>query len=103
VWRILQFGIGSIIIKNYKKSKFFTEIFPYIEKLYNVKVNTMIDFKGNFYVDISEFWELKKRSIETHEFEIKRTSAKWIKFFDNEAKSVGQRICVLRTEVFRGY
>ena len=33
----------NLIKNNYKKSKFFTEIFPYIEKLYDVKVNTMID------------------------------------------------------------
>ena len=59
-----------------------------------------IDFKANFYVDISEFWELKKRSIEAHESEMQRTGSKWIEFFDNEAKNAGQRIGVEKAEVF---
>ena len=59
-----------------------------------------IDFKGNFYVDISDFWELKKRSIEAHISEMDRTGCKWIDFFDNEAKNAGQRIGVEKAEVF---
>jgi LmbE family N-acetylglucosaminyl deacetylase len=59
-----------------------------------------IDFKGNFYIDISDFWELKKKSIETHVSEMDRTGSKWIEFFDNEAKNAGQRIGVKRAELY---
>jgi len=59
-----------------------------------------IDFKGNFYVDISDFWELKKQSIEAHKSEMDRTGRKWIVFFNNEAKNAGQRINVEKAEVF---
>ena len=59
-----------------------------------------LEFKGNFYVDISDFWEQKKKSIEAHESEMERTGRKWIEFFHNEAKNAGQRIGVDKAEVF---
>lgn len=59
-----------------------------------------IDFKGNFYVDISDFWDLKKKAIESHISEMNRTGSKWIEFFDNEAKNAGQRIMVERAELY---
>ena len=59
-----------------------------------------LDFKGNFYVDISNFWEKKKLAIEAHESEMERTGHKWIAFFHNEALNAGQRIGVKKAEVF---
>lgn len=59
-----------------------------------------LEFKGNFYVDISNFWEIKKKSIEAHQSEMERTGKKWIEFFHNEAKNAGQRIAVKYAEVF---
>ncbi|MCG3685617.1 PIG-L deacetylase family protein [Aliarcobacter butzleri] len=59
-----------------------------------------LEFKGNFYVDISDFWEIKKKSIEAHQSEMERTGKKWIEFFHNEAKNAGQRIAVKYAEVF---
>lgn len=59
-----------------------------------------LEFKGNFYVDISYFWEIKKKSIEAHQSEMERTGKKWIEFFHNEAKNAGQRIEVKYAEVF---
>ncbi|MGJ0318159.1 PIG-L family deacetylase [Aliarcobacter cryaerophilus] len=59
-----------------------------------------LEFKGNFYVDISDFWEIKKKSIEAHQSEMERTGRKWIEFFHNEAKNAGQRIGVDKAEVF---
>jgi LmbE family N-acetylglucosaminyl deacetylase len=59
-----------------------------------------VDFKGNFYIDISDFWELKRKSIEAHESEMERTGRKWIDFFKNEAENAGQRIGVEKAEVF---
>lgn len=59
-----------------------------------------LNFKGNFYVDISNHWDLKKKSIEAHESEMERTGKKWIEFFYNEARNAGQRIGVEKAEVF---
>lgn len=59
-----------------------------------------IDFKGNFYIDISDFWEKKKQSIEAHASEMERTGRKWIDFFYNEAKNAGQRIGVEKAEIY---
>lgn len=59
------------------------------------------EFRGNFYVDISKFWEKKKRSIEAHKSEMTRTGEKWIQFFKNEAINAGQRIGVEKAEVFQ--
>ena len=59
-----------------------------------------LEFKGNFYIDISDFWEKKKKSIEAHESEMERTGRKWIEFFHNEAKNAGQRIGVDKAELF---
>lgn len=59
-----------------------------------------LDFKGNFYVDITDFWEKKQKSIAAHESEMDRTGSKWIEFFNNEAKNAGQRMGVEKAEVF---
>jgi LmbE family N-acetylglucosaminyl deacetylase len=62
--------------------------------------HSSLEFKGNFYVDISNFWEQKKKSIEAHESEMDRTGKKWIDFFYNEAKNSGQRVGVEKAEVY---
>lgn len=59
-----------------------------------------LDFKGNFYVDITATWSMKKESISAHESEMQRTGEKWIRFFENEAENAGQRIGVKYAEVF---
>ena len=59
-----------------------------------------LEFRGNFYIDITDFWEKKKKSIEAHESEMERTGRKWIDFFYNEAKNAGQRIGVDKAEVY---
>jgi len=58
------------------------------------------DFHGNFYIDISKYWKLKKKAIEAHESELERTGKQWISFFQNEAENAGQRIGVRKSEVF---
>lgn len=58
------------------------------------------EFRGNFYVDISEQWSIKERAIRAHESEMDRTGNKWISFFKNEAENAGQRIGVNYAEVF---
>jgi len=59
-----------------------------------------LDFKGNFYVDISSEWDTKKKAISSHVSEMQRTGNQWIDFFYNEAKNAGQRIGVEYAEVF---
>ena len=58
------------------------------------------DFRGNYYVDISDYWETKERAISAHVSEVDRTGKKWIRFFKNEAENAGQKIGVNMAEVF---
>ena len=57
-------------------------------------------FNANCYVDITNFWKIKKKSIQCHKSELKRTHRKWISFFYNEALNAGQRIGVKLAETF---
>lgn len=59
------------------------------------------NFNGNYYVDISDFWETKERAIRAHKSEMTRTGESWISFFKNEAQNAGQRIGVKKAEVFQ--
>jgi LmbE family N-acetylglucosaminyl deacetylase len=59
-----------------------------------------LDFKGNFYVDITATWDLKEKAILAHISEMERTGKKWSRFFKNEAENAGQRIGVNNAEVF---
>jgi len=75
----------------------------HIQKLLMYRSNwyhSNLNFNGTFYIDITEFWEIKKRAIEAHQSEMNRTHKKWIEFFSNEAKNAGQRIGVEKAEVF---
>lgn len=58
------------------------------------------DFRGNFYTEISEYWETKEKAIRAHQSEIDRTGEKWITFFRNEAINAGQKIGVGLAESF---
>lgn len=62
--------------------------------------HSVLEFRGNFYVDITDFWSTKEKAIRAHVSEIQRTNEKWIKFFMNEAENAGQRIGVKYAEVF---
>jgi LmbE family N-acetylglucosaminyl deacetylase len=59
-----------------------------------------MEFRGNFYIDITQHWDTKERAIQAHASEMDRTSNKWISFFKNEAENAGQRIGVKYAEVF---
>ncbi len=58
------------------------------------------DFKGNFYVDITEHWEVKENAIRAHVSEVERVGEQWVNFFRNEAENAGQRIGVKFAEVY---
>lgn len=62
--------------------------------------HSTLEFRGNFYVDISAHWNMKVQAIAAHESEVERTGRKWISFFENEAENAGQRIGVKYAEVF---
>jgi len=62
--------------------------------------HSTLDFRGNFYIDITEQWETKENAIRSHSSEINRTGHAWIDFFRNEAQNAGQRIGVKLAEVF---
>jgi LmbE family N-acetylglucosaminyl deacetylase len=59
-----------------------------------------LEFRGNFYIDISEYLEIKMEAIRAHASELERTKDQWISFFRNEAENAGQRIGVKYAEVF---
>ncbi len=62
--------------------------------------HSTLDFRGNFYVDITNYWTLKVDAIKEHVSELERTRHKWISFFKNEAENAGQRIGVKYAEIF---
>ena len=62
--------------------------------------HSTLDFHGNFYVDISKFWKIKKNAIRVHVSEMERTGNSWLEFFYKEAQNAGQRIGVKNAEVF---
>lgn len=62
--------------------------------------HSTVEFRGNFYVDITELWEAKKSAIEAHVSEMERTGNKWLTFFRGEAENAGQRIGVKYAENF---
>ena len=62
--------------------------------------HSTLEFRGNFYVNITKYWEIKERAILAHVSEVDRTGKKWISFFKNEAENAGQRIGVKYAEVF---
>jgi len=62
--------------------------------------HSTLEFRGNFYFNITEFWAIKEQAIRAHVTEVDRTGEKWISFFKNEAENAGQRIGVKYAEVY---
>ena len=58
------------------------------------------DFRGTFYVDITNYLGIKMDSLRAHKSEMDRTREKWIDFFTHEAENAGQKIGVTHAEVF---
>jgi len=62
--------------------------------------HSTMEFRGNFYVNITDYWSIKEQAIRSHVSEMDRTGEKWISFFKNEAENAGQRIGVKLAEVY---
>lgn len=62
--------------------------------------HSVYDFKGNFYVDVTDYWNIKEKIIMAHESEYNRVGKQWIEFFKNEAENAGRKIGVHLAEVF---
>jgi len=62
--------------------------------------HSTLEFKGNFYINITDFWEMKEKAIRAHTSEVERTGEKWIRFFRNEAENAGQKINIPMAEAF---
>lgn len=62
--------------------------------------HSTMEFRGNFYIDITSQWDTKEQAIRSHVSEMDRTGSKWIGFFKNEAENAGQRIGVRYAEIF---
>ncbi len=62
--------------------------------------HSTMEFRGNFYIDITSQWDTKEQAIRSHVSEMDRTGSKWISFFKNEAENAGQRIGVRYAEIF---
>lgn len=62
--------------------------------------HSTFDFRGNFYIDITDHWQTKEKAVRMHASELERTGHKWISFFKNEAENAGQKIGVRYAEAF---
>lgn len=58
-------------------------------------------FMENFYVDISETWDIKKQAIRAFESEYERVGNKWIEYFEREALNNGLKMGVKYAEAFQ--
>ena len=66
----------------------------------NMYMNTT-HFCGNFFVDITDYMDVKIRSILAHENEVKKFGSGWLDFWKHEARNNGQRIGVPYAECFQ--
>jgi LmbE family N-acetylglucosaminyl deacetylase len=62
--------------------------------------HTTSEFRGNYYVDISEYMNIKVQSVLAHKNEVEKFGPKWIEFFKNENANSGQKIGCKYAESF---
>ena len=62
--------------------------------------HTSFEFRGNYYIDISDFMDIKIASVKAHENEYKKFGDGWIEFFVNENRNAGQKIGCQYAEAF---
>ncbi len=76
----------------------------HVNRLLMYKSNWYISdqkFHENFYVDISDTWDIKERAIKAYESEMARTGELWCSYFKNEAVNNGLKIGVKYAEAFQ--
>jgi len=66
----------------------------------NLYMNTRM-FRANFFVDISDYIDLKIAAINAHESEVKKFGPEWINFWINEAMNNGKKLNVKYAEAFQ--
>lgn len=59
------------------------------------------EFQENFYVDITQTWEIKKQAIMAYKSEYMRVGDRWIEYFRREAKNNGLKVGVAYAEAFQ--
>lgn len=59
------------------------------------------EFSENFFVDITETWEVKERAIRAYHSEMDRTGERWITYFKQEAINNGLKIGTKYAEAFQ--
>jgi len=62
--------------------------------------DTEMQFRGNFYSDISALIDKKMEVIKAHKSELARVRYSWLDFFRNEHRNAGQKIGVEYAECF---
>lgn len=66
----------------------------------NLYMNTRA-FNGTYFVDISDFIEVKKAAILAHKSEVRKFGNEWLDFWVNEAANNGKRFNVKHAEAFQ--
>lgn len=62
--------------------------------------HTTSEFRGNFYIDISNHMDTKIAAVKAHENEYKKFGQRWVDFFVNENANAGQKIGTKFAEAF---
>lgn len=66
----------------------------------NLYINSAY-FHKNYFVDISDFIDLKMQAIEAHKTEVKKFGPEWCNFWHNDARNNGQMFGVAFAEAFQ--
>lgn len=59
-----------------------------------------VPFHKNFYVDISDYWDIKEHAIRAHKSEMERTGMVWVDYFYQQACNDGMEAGVKLAESF---